>query len=287
MIAPRAKGNRWRRMPRWRKALVVLCAVLLALALLALCALDARLITRTYALHSGKLANEAPIRIVVLADLHSYAHGGDQQPLLKRIERLRPDLICLVGDIADDHSPIYGTELLLAGIRDMAPCLYVTGNHEHWGDIDAILSTFAAYDIPVLRNEAVEMEINGQRLYIYGVDDPYYTAASAYAQFFTGMPPLPQDAYTILLSHRPDPMLVYAGYGFDLVLSGHTHGGQVRIPLLVNGLYTPDEGWFPKYAGGRYDEDGTTMIISRGLSHYPNLPRVFNRPEVVLVTLSP
>lgn len=267
---------------KWPRRLAIVLAILLALCAISL---YRGLISRTYRLTSDKLTNSEPIRIAVLADLHSYTHGQDQSPLINRVKAMKPDLICLVGDMADHYYPIEGTTLLLDGIRDIAPCLYVTGNHEHWGNIEYFLQVFRDHGATVLLNETVQMEIKGQQLTIYGLDDPYYSRASEYGQFFTDMPELPTDTYNILLSHRPDPMPVYSQYNFDLVLSGHTHGGQVRVPLFINGLYSPDEGWLPTYVGGEYHENGTTLIVSRGLSYYPNLPRIFNPPEVVLVEL--
>ena len=161
----------------------------------------------------------------------------------------------------------------------------MTGNREHWGDIDIFLYVFEDAGVTILRNEYMKMEIKSQPLVIYDVDDTDYTRPSDYGQFFEGMTPLDKDAYNILLSHRPDPIETYAEQGFDLVFSGHAHGGQVRVPLFLNGLFAPDQGWFPKYAGGQYLVGETTMVVSRGLSYYPDLPRVFNPPEVVLVTL--
>ena len=87
------------------------------------------------------------------------------------------------------------------------------------------------------------------------------------------------------MAHRPDFIEDYSRLGFDLVLSGHTHGGQVRIPFLLNGLYAPNQGYFPKYAGGLYDVGGTRLLVSRGLSYYPELPRIFNPPEIVLMEI--
>ena len=92
--------------------------------------------------------------------------------------------------------------------------------------------------------------------------------------------------YTILLSHRPELFEHYVSRGFDLVLCGHAHGGQWRIPRILNGLYAPNQGLFPQYAGGQYDSDATTMIVSRGLARESTrLPRIFNRPELVLVEI--
>ena len=94
--------------------------------------------------------------------------------------------------------------------------------------------------------------------------------------------------YTILLAHRPEELELYASLGFDLVLTGHAHGGQWRIPGVLNGLYAPDQGLFPRYAGGRYELDGTVMIVSRGLARESTrVPRFYNRPELVMIELKP
>lgn len=93
--------------------------------------------------------------------------------------------------------------------------------------------------------------------------------------------------FTVLLAHRPELLAKYAQFPLDLVVSGHAHGGQVRIPGVLNGLYAPNQGWFPKLAGGAYTQDGTTLIVSRGLAVRTRLPRIFNRPEVVLVRCVP
>jgi len=91
--------------------------------------------------------------------------------------------------------------------------------------------------------------------------------------------------YKILLSHRPEHIHTYMNYDFDLILSGHSHGGQIRIPWLLNGLYCPNQGFLPKYAGGHYRIDATDFIVSRGLSFRKTLPRVMNPPEVVVITI--
>lgn len=272
-------------MTKWRKRLLVLGIVVAALLVLALAALYHGLISRTYTVRSDKLTNEAPIRLVLLTDLHNHIYDEDQQPLIDRVRRMEPDLICLFGDIADDILPHTGTELLLQGLVEIAPTYYATGNHEHWSNMQGIRAVFDRWNVPMLENEGVLLTIKGQPIYLYGLDDPDYTRAHDYGRFFEGMDPLPEDVFSILLSHRPDPMDTYVAQGFDLVLSGHAHGGQVRIPLLVNGLYAPDQGWFPQYAGGVYTVGGTTMVVSRGLSYYENLPRVFNPPEVVCILL--
>lgn len=273
------KGRRPRRAPR------IALLVLAVLSLLVLAALHRGLVTRPYRVSSAKLSNETPIRLVVLADLHSYVHGADQQPLIQKIKRLEPDAICLVGDIADEIRPLDGMVLLLEGIRDLAPCYYVTGSHEYWGDSAAIKEILRAFGVTVLEGETRTVALKGQRIAFSGLDDPAFTPNKGYDMLLRPFERLDQGAFQILLSHRPDPIETFAGYGFDLVLAGHTHGGQVRVPFVLNGLYAPDQGFFPAYAGGLYLVNGTALVVSRGLSNSGGVPRVFNPPEVVAVDL--
>lgn len=258
----------------------------LIIFIIACAALYRGLVVRTYRVSSEKLTNEEPIRLVLLSDLHSYPHGGDQQPLIDKIKRAKPDAIMMTGDIADDRAPIRGTIMLLEGIADIAPCFYVTGNHEIWGNREEAVRIFREYGVTVLEGERAEIELHGQRIQIVGIDDPDYTPDKSYSDILTPLSDFDPDTYTILLSHRPEPIQTFSKYGFDLVLSGHTHGGQVRLPFFCNGFYAPNQGWYPPYVGGRYLVGDTVLIVSRGLSHYPDLPRVFNPPEVVVIELS-
>ena len=123
-----------------------------------------------------------------------------------------------------------------------------------------------------------------------GIGDPTYDAYTDdllryLRQLDSSFSSLPGDGYRILLAHRPELIDWYARYGFDLVLSGHTHGGQVRIPLLLNGLYAPPQGWFARYTGRLYRVGDTALIISRGCSYYPQIPRIFNPPEICLINV--
>lgn len=136
------------------------------------------------------------------------------------------------------------------------------------------------------------IEINGQVINICGVDDPDVVRYTS-----DGKPIMEQlkaaetasgtEHFTVLLSHRPELIETYKQFDFDLVLSGHAHGGQWRIPFVLNGLYAPNQGVFPQYAGGRYDYENGTMIVSRGLARESTpVPRVFNRPELVIIEVS-
>lgn len=273
-----------------KKRMIVISGIVMILAV----ACDMRLKTVTYKVETEKITT--PIRIALITDLHSDWYGKNQRVLLEALEKQQPDIVLLGGDIFDDKGSYKNAEITLKNLSDQYPCYYVTGNHEYWSkDIDNILAIVEAYGIPVLSGDCETLEIKCQTVNICGVDDPDVVA---YTKNGVGM--LEQlksaeeavkatdnsEGYTILLSHRPEWAETYMQYDFDLVLCGHAHGGQWRIPGLLNGLYAPNQGVFPKYAGGRYDFESGTLIVSRGLARESTLaPRVFNRPELVIIDL--
>lgn len=259
-------------------------AVLAAMIVLAFIGLDQRMIVRKYVVESSKI--DAPIRLAVLADFHGCDYGDG---LIPAVEALQADAVLLPGDIFDDGMPWGPSEALVRGLADKWPCYYVTGNHEYWsGRVPEICRLVEEAGAIVLDQNCSELTINGQNLNLCGVPDPY-AYVSTEAALSRAAADIEQEGYTVLLAHRPELIEKYAAYGsFDLVVSGHAHGGQVRIPFLMNGLFAPNQGWFPKYAGGQYEVGGTTMIVSRGLARESTrLPRIFNRPELVLIEISP
>jgi len=259
-----------------------------------LLACDRRLCVKEYTLEASGITS--PVRIALITDLHNSKYGKNQCQLLDAIHKQSPDLILLGGDLFDDSDAHPHTEQFLSGIAGKYPCYYVTGNHEHRHGPDSFairMGILEKYNIPVLSGSFETISVNGQTVSICGVDDPMAIMSNS------GEPLVPfeeqlravsaaaeTDGCTVLLSHRPEYFETYCGYDFDLVLCGHAHGGQWRIPLLLNGLYAPQQGLFPKYAGGLYRENGTAMIVSRGLCRGKSfIPRIFNRPEVVIIDL--
>lgn len=282
-MSMRAFGKKWK----------IWVTVGLALAALAVWALWTGLVTRTYTVETAKLVQ--PVRLLLLTDLHSTIHGRDQSDLIRLVRELAPDAILLAGDIADDEVPHRGTELLLEAVAGEYPCFYVTGNHEFWAeDTEEILDLFRRYGVTVLAGTWSDLTVRGQTVRVFGVDDPEgFEARSGedvpagwMAQWEACRAGLEEGTFSVLLSHRPELTELYRDSGFDLIVSGHAHGGQVRVPFLLNGLYAPGQGFFPKYAGGLYDLDGTALAVSRGLS-ISRLPRVFDPPEAVVIDLVP
>ena len=280
-------------MKTFRKKWKICLAAGVVLAALAVWALWTGLVVRMYTLETAKL--DQPVRLLLLTDLHSTVHGREQRALIDLVRAQAPDAVLLAGDIADDEVPHRGTELLLAAVAGEYPCFYVTGNHEFWAeDTEEILEMFRRYGVTVLAGTWSDLTVRGQAIRVFGVDDPEgFEAAPGEAvpagwleQWETCRAGLEEGTFSVLLSHRPELTELYRGSGFDLVVSGHAHGGQVRVPLLLNGLYAPNQGFFPRYAGGLYDLDGTALAVSRGLS-ISRLPRVFNPPEAVVIDLVP
>ncbi len=237
-----------------------------------------------------------PLRIVLVADLHSCRYGDDEQELIDAVDAQQPDLLLLAGDIFDDVLPDNNTAAFLESVGTRYPCYYVTGNHEYWSGESAFQEKMAILDrcgVRRLSDEAITLTVNGETLNLCGVNDPdagrlpSERAPAGFAAQLAQVKQLAQPGnYTVLLSHRPEAFEQYSALGFDLALCGHAHGGQWRIPFLLNGLYAPNQGLFPKYAGGEYHLEGTTMIVSRGLARESiRIPRFYDRPELVVIDL--
>lgn len=273
-----------RKKHRW---ILPVLAILVALTLIAL---NERLILRTYTVVSPKLTAE--VRLAVVTDFHSSDNADD---VVAMVASCAPDAVLMVGDLFDDDTQNRPTERTLSLMRQLSaqyPCYYVSGNHEAWtGEMDALYQQTEEAGVTVLRMSSGVLTVRGQRIALCGIPDPYEMvfsgAPDTEEQLRQALEDVDSADFTVLLAHRPELLTKYAQFPLDLVVSGHAHGGQVRIPGVLNGLYAPNQGWFPKLAGGAYTQDGTTLIVSRGLAVRTRLPRIFNRPEVVLVRCVP
>ena len=271
--------------------------VVIIIGILVFCtvALWQGLTVKQYAVSSDKI--KSPVRIMAITDLHSTIYGNKQKKLIDKIQESNTDVIVLVGDIAVDDVPHKGTELLLSAIAKEYPCYYVTGNHEYMsGEVTYIKEMIQSYGVTILEGNSSIIEVGEQQIRFAGVDDPegfygyeYFEEgiANGWKEQFSNCNEETGDGiYSVLLSHRPELTEIYKNSGFDLVIAGHAHGGQVRIPGILNGLLAPNQGLFPKYAGGLYELDDTIMVVSRGLCRNI-IPRVFNPPEIVVIDLEP
>ncbi len=253
-----------------------------------LLAWDTKLTLTTYSLSSDKLTK--PLRILLLSDLHSCVYGEGQRELLEQVEALSPDLILLAGDMLDDDMPHEPGKLVLRALGAAYPCFYVPGNHEHLsGELNELLAFIQDCGIMVPIGACAPIEIQGQLLQICGMDDPIYLGQdTVLLQAERAKRAADPAYYTILLTHRPEQLTALRPLGYDLIVAGHAHGGQWRLPGGKNGLYAPHQGLFPSYSGGIYPLGDTTGIVSRGLSRESTrVPRLCNPPELVLITLTP
>ena len=229
-------------------------------------------------------------KIAHVSDLHNAVFGRKNERLLSLIRAAEPDIIAITGDLIDSrHTDIDSALAFVEAAAEIAPVYYVTGNHESRLDFDEIEPRLIAAGARVLRNEAEDIGRGVERIRPAGVDDPISirTGGTAEVRAAAELEQLGDGGgtFTVLLAHRPELVEVYAEYGAGLVLSGHAHGGQVRLPLL-GGLYAPGQGLLPEYDSGLYSLGETQMVVSRGLGNSVAPLRVNNRPELVIVTLS-
>jgi len=230
-------------------------------------------------------------RIAHISDLHNAEFGAENAKLLKKISETEPDIVTITGDLIDSsHTNIEAAVDFARKASQIAPVYYVTGNHEAWiSQYDDLRDSLEAAGATVLENEAIHLSHNGSTITLLGLSDPDFSEGSGIlgetaAMTASKLREMMEDSYTVLLSHRPELFETYVESGADLVLSGHAHGGQFRLPL-IGGLIAPNQGLFPKYDAGLYSEQRTHMVVSCGLGNSIIPVRFNNRPEVVLVEL--
>lgn len=228
-------------------------------------------------------------RLVVLGDLHSTYFGEKNEALLEAVRAQKPEYIFLVGDLLDSFRDLpqgYAGETA-AGLTAIAPTYYVTGNHE-WavGDVPELKETLEAQGVTVLSNQFVTLERNGDTAVLAGIDDPNgYADQKSPETLAEEVRAAYGDCFWMLLAHRNDHFPgQYSLLGADLVISGHGHGGVIRLPF-TDGLLSTDRTFFPSYTAGLYEKNGSALFVTRGLGNSGPSFRLFNRPEVAVVTL--
>lgn len=274
-----------------KKTICILAGILLILIVWAAWR-NAALELNTYTISSRGLPDAFDgYRIAQVSDLHNAEFGDGNQRLLDMLREAEPDMIAITGDLIDSRKTNIAVALAFAeeAVR-IAPCYYVSGNHEaRVPEYRELKAGLEAAGVTVLDDARVEIEISGKSITIIGVNDPsfladYLTSDAAVMDRKLSELSSEDASFTILLSHRPELFDTYAAHDMDLVLTGHAHGGQFRLPL-IGGLIAPNQGLFPKYDDGLYSEGNTNMIVSRGLGNSIIPFRFNNRPEVVLIEL--
>jgi predicted MPP superfamily phosphohydrolase len=291
MLATRHKTRR----AKFMAGIPLIMLAQAALAALAALAFSQSLSVSHYRVETGKIVGQ--VRLALVADLHSCDYGDGQSELLGAIGAEQPDAILMCGDIFDDDLPPGKAIDFIEGVSAKYPCYYVSGNHEFWsGEADAFKDMLESRDVAVLEGTSGILEVRGERIRIGGIDDPdtdrHASRSAPYAEQISRLGASGGDGgdgmFTVLLSHRPERIEELLPLKPGLVLSGHAHGGQWRLPLILeNGLLSPNQGLFPKYASGAHSFGDTELIVSRGLARESTAaPRIFNRPEIAVILIS-
>lgn len=229
-------------------------------------------------------------KIVQISDYHCETMPG----LASEIELLNPDIIVSTGDLADDEGSYLPAVRLCKKLINIAPVYAVTGNHDLWrSDYGKFEKELDALGVKVLHDERTTLTRNEDRISLAGIEDPFSvnksTLDARLRKSIASLPP--ESGFDILLFHRANMLDYFKNESFDLILAGHMHGGQIRIPH-GRGVVAPKSSWldsthpfFPKYVGGRYKINDTDVVVNRGLGNPVAVPRLFNRPEITVITL--
>lgn len=221
--------------------------------------------------------------------MHDKQFGQHQETLVSYIHDINPDAIFLTGDFVTAKSIVH-TEELVRELSSKYEMFFVPGNHEAgYTKYDELKTILVDNNVRILENEVAAIIKDTASINVIGLLDPSFYKRSAAAnvkEMEHALESLTEnlEGSTLLLAHRPEYIDIYSKYNINLVFSGHAHGGQFIFPF-VGGVYAPGQGLFPKLTQGKHEKDGTTMIISRGLGNLAPVPRLFNYPEIVVVTL--
>lgn len=235
-------------------------------------------------IRSQDILNE--IKIVHLSDLHGKEFGKNNSLLISKVKEQTPDIAVFTGDLIDRSGKnIQGSVAFLSELNKFCPVYYIPGNHEHWSGLsEAVFEQLKTSNIKVLRCDSESISIKNTRIDILGMDEFSFDSNSISEKIQVLEK---SEGFKLILSHYPENFSsLYNSRDIDLVLSGHAHGGQFIIPF-AGGLYAPGQGFFPRYYKGRYTENGVNLVVSRGLGNSAIPIRVFNRPEIVSISLNP
>ena len=279
-----------------KKKTIIIISVMIAI--LVLCALYLHYEnTKLQVSHYNIINNNIPVdfnnyKIVQISDFHNTKFKTLTNDLIEEIKEQKPNIIVLTGDLIDSNKTDVEVAInFIKKINNIAPIYYVSGNHEaSISSYTKIKEQLTENKVIILDNKTEVLKINESEINLIGIDDPRmvyesFVSDSEIIKVELDNAKYDDDKYSILLSHRPELLDAYVEKELDLVLVGHAHGGQIRIPF-IGGVVAPNQGFFPKYTSGIFEESKTTMIVSRGIGNSILPFRINNRPELVVVTLN-
>ena len=247
----------------------------------------------TYVISGNKIPETFDgYRIAHVSDLHNTRFGVNNEELLGMLKATAPDMIAITGDLIDSRNT--NLEAALSFVEQtmrIAPCYFVSGNHEsRIQDYAMLKEKLAGLGVVVMEDVCMDLTRSGQRIRLMGVNDPAFDTGYLLGDSQDVMEnklngfSIEDSSFSILLSHRPELFDVYAEKNIDLILSGHAHGGQIRLPF-IGAVIAPNQGLFPKYNQGKYTNGNSNMIVSGGLGNSVVPFRFNNPPELVLIEL--
>jgi predicted MPP superfamily phosphohydrolase len=225
--------------------------------------------------------------VLHLSDLHNKTFGKNQIKLIRKTKEISPDIIVITGDLIDgrNKTDIDAAMAYVAQAVRIAPVYCVAGNHEEKSHVyPELKKRLVKENVTVLDDACTTLEKNGGTFYIIGVRDPNFSSDEIFEKNLAMLAGRADKHFKILLTHRPEKWALYKKLKIDITFAGHAHGGQIRLPF-IGGLFAPQQGLFPRYTSGMVKEGAASMVVSRGLGNSLFPLRVFNLPELVVVTL--
>lgn len=271
--------------------------IVLSIIFIFLCGLylhyeNTKLQVSNYNIKNNKIPSDFnDYRIVQISDFHNTKSKTLTNNLVKEIEMQKPNIIVVTGDFVDSSKTDIETAInFIRKINNIAPIYFISGNHEaSISNYSKIKEKLEENKVIFLDNKIEELKINESTINLIGINDPLMVhengvTHSEIVKIELDRAQYDENRYNILLSHRPELFDTYVEKKIDLILAGHAHGGQIRIPL-IGGIIAPNQGFFPKYTNGIFEENKTTMVISRGIGNSILPFRINNKPELVVITL--
>lgn len=254
-----------------------------------------------YSILNEKIPQEFnDFKIVQLSDFHSNGYKDTTDIIINKIENINPDIVVMTGDMVSwEIGNIDELEKLISSLSINYPIYYINGNHEQLLEItnlkeyNEFLNKIKSLGVTYIKNNFVEIIRDGQSINLYEIDIPLMEGNGLYVKegeldddyINSKLSNIKSNKFNILLAHNPLFIDEYSSWGADLVLSGHIHGGIIRIPIIDVGVLSPEKKFFPKYDSGEFKVGDTTMIVNRGIGTSSIKLRVFNNPEISVITL--
>lgn len=254
-----------------------------------------------YEIFNEKIPEEFDsFKIVQLSDFHSEGHRNTTEKLISKVQDINPDIIVMTGDMVSfDMENIEEVKNLIESLAESYSIYYIDGNHEHLaeflrsGRYVSFMEFMKELGVTTITNDYVEIYRGDKAINLYGINLPLDWTTGLYVNRYQleknyvekTLPEVDEEKFNILLAHNPIFFNQYSEWGADLILSGHMHGGIIRIPFTNIGLLSPEKSIFPRYDSGEFSIEESTMIVNRGIGTSSFKLRIFNNPEITVITL--